>query len=424
MKNMLKDLKSMDRNIWVRFFGEMVTSISFQMMVPFFALYLKSKGNSMVDIGIILSLAPFTSFVGSMVGGRLADLYGRKRMMVIAHAGHGLTLLGFVFVEGFAGFAVLSMFAGFFKSLFQPASSAMVADVTDEKKRAEAYALLYTGFNIGAAVGPLLGVLAVQTSMETVFTFTGCVLLANALVDSLLIRETRPEQPPSRNGKSSTKQPSPWKTVLRDFVFLVFIVAGTFIPMGFSQMDLLPVHLDNELSGIFGDHNLYPYLLSLNGLMVVLLQLPVTRMVNDKRPGAVMLLGMSLFGLGMAAVGQMATWFGEWHAPAALVAISLITAYVVFTLGELFITPHIMTFVANLAPEHLRGTYMGAASLRFIIGGSVGPLVGGWFLDQAIGNLLYVFIGLGCLCSGFIFLLLDRRIQKEAVQKTAMTKTG
>ena len=32
-----------------------------------------------------------------------------------------------------------------------------------------------------------------------------------------------------------------------------------------------------------------------------------------------------------------------------------------YTLGEMIMSPVQMTFVANLAPEHLRGTYMGAA---------------------------------------------------------------
>ncbi len=64
-----------------------------------------------------------------------------------------------------------------------------------------------------------------------------------------------------------------WKIVLRDKALMIYLLAGIIISMGFSRTEgMLPLHFDNEMKGIFGTNNLYPYLMALNGLLVVLFQ--------------------------------------------------------------------------------------------------------------------------------------------------------
>ena len=72
--------------------------------------------------------------------------------MIISMASNALLMLGFLFIEGFIPYAILSIFLGLSNSLFHPAASAMVADVTAPEKRTEAYGLLRMGHNIGAAI--------------------------------------------------------------------------------------------------------------------------------------------------------------------------------------------------------------------------------------------------------------------------------
>ena len=67
-------------------------------------------------------------------------------------------------------------------------------------------------------------------------------------------------------------------------------------------------------------------------------------------------------------IGWLPKWFGEFNTNATVILITLLFVYAIYTLGEMIMSPVQMTFVANLAPEHLRGTYMGAASLQWITG--------------------------------------------------------
>ncbi|PMU57992.1 MFS transporter, partial [Pseudomonas sp. GP01-A3] len=120
----------MDRNVWIRVIGETITSSAMMMLMPFFALYLEGKVDSMLKVGFIMSISPIASLFGSMLGGRLADIYGRKRMMVFSTLSSSIILVSFAFVEGYTAFLILSILLGISNSFFDPAASAMVADVT------------------------------------------------------------------------------------------------------------------------------------------------------------------------------------------------------------------------------------------------------------------------------------------------------
>lgn len=107
-------------------------------------------------------------------------------------------------------------------------------------------------------------------------------------------------------------------------------------------------------------------------------------------------------------------WFQVIDANDLVILSSLLIAYTVYTVGEMIMSPVQMTFVANIAPEHLRGTYMGAANLQWITGNVFGPLLGGVLLDQLLGHMLFTILGVSCIISGFVYLLLDRLIENRS----------
>lgn len=415
MKNTFQELKAMDRNVWIRFFGETLNGIAMMMLMPFFALYLKDKVDSLVQVGIVMALSPITASIGSMIGGRIADIYGRKPIMIFSMVSNGIVMLGFVLFDGFFTYAILSALLGLCNSLFHPAASAMVADVTEPEKRTEAYGLLRMGHNIGAAVGPILGASVVAVSKTVIFITAASSLLFYAVLVALFIRETLPKREKKQELEEKRDGPPAWKVILKDKVLMIYIFTGIVISMGFSQTEgMLPLHFDNEMKSIFGNHNPYPYLMALNGTLVVLFQFPISKWATDKPIGRMMLYGAFLFGFGLLAIGWLPKWFGEQNADAVLVISVMLVVYAFYTLGEMVMSPVQMTFVANLAPEHLRGTYMGAANLQWICGGAFGPLLGGFLLNQLLGHILFTILGVGCLIAGIVYASMDRLVEHRA----------
>lgn len=134
MRSTWKELRGMDLNVWIRFIGEALNGIAMMMLMPFFALYLKDKVDSLLEVGIIIALSPIAASFGSLIGGHIADTYGRKPTMVLSMASNGLLMLVFLFIDGFIAYAILSIGLGLCNSFFEPAASAMVTDVTEPEK--------------------------------------------------------------------------------------------------------------------------------------------------------------------------------------------------------------------------------------------------------------------------------------------------
>ncbi|CAM4199332.1 MFS transporter [Bacillus luti] len=420
MKSMWHELRAMDRNVWIRFVGETLNGIAMMMLMPFFALYLKDKVDSLLQVGVIMALSPIAASFGAIIGGRIADIYGRKPIMIFSMVSNALLMLGFLFIEGFIPYAILSVFLGLSNSLFHPAASAMVADVTAPEKRTEAYGLLRMGHNIGAAIGPIMGASVVVLSKNLVFIIASSTMLFYALLVLLLIQETMPKDT-NKEENIEKESVAVWKIVMRDKALMIYLLAGIVISMGFSQTEgMLPLHFDNEMNGIFGVNNPYPYLMALNGLLVVLFQFQISKWAADKPVGKTMLYGACLFGIGLFFIGWLPKWFGEFDTNATVILITLLFVYAIYTLGEMIMSPVQMTFVANLAPEHLRGTYMGAASLQWITGSAFGPLLGGFLLDRLLGHFLFTILAVGCVVAGIVYVSLDRLVEQR--QKDTLTK--
>ncbi|WP_214701990.1 MULTISPECIES: MFS transporter [unclassified Exiguobacterium] len=414
---MFQTLKRLDRNIWIRFLGETITGIMMFMIAPFLVLYYSDQLESYLQVGIIMATGPIMALLGSMIGGRLADLYGRKPIMMIAIIGDALALVGFAFADSFWPLLLLNAMLGLTNSLFHPAASAMVADVTEPEHMNEAFGLLRMGHNIGAAFGPLLGSAVLFIDRELIFFTAAFVFALYALTLGYFIRESLPEF-------TEDETPSN-REVLRVFyndrVFLIFIFAGIFISMGFSVVEsMLPLFLKESLPTYTAQQNPFPYLLALNGIMVVLFQFPIASKLGNRPFGKVMLAGATVFGIGMILLAIVPRTLFALDTPYVPLVGILLAVYAFYTLGEMIMSPVQQTFIALIAPENMRGAYNGAASVQWLIGGVTAPIIASVFFDNRAGHIALILIGGASCLSGIIYWQLGRYVQStEAKQKTA-----
>ncbi|WP_026825947.1 MULTISPECIES: MFS transporter [Exiguobacterium] len=414
---MFQTLKRLDRNIWIRFLGETITGIMMFMIAPFLVLYYSDQLDSYLQVGIIMATGPIMALLGSMIGGRLADLYGRKPIMMIAIIGDALALVGFAFADSFWPLLLLNAMLGLTNSLFHPAASAMVADVTEPEHMNEAFGLLRMGHNIGAAFGPLLGSAVLFIDRELIFFTAAFVFALYALTLGYFIRESLPEF-------TEDETPSN-REVLRVFyndrVFLIFIFAGIFISMGFSVVEsMLPLFLKESLPTYTAQQNPFPYLLALNGIMVVLFQFPIASKLGNRPFGKVMLAGATVFGIGMILLAIVPRTLFALDTPYVPLVGILLAVYAFYTLGEMIMSPVQQTFIALIAPENMRGAYNGAASVQWLIGGVTAPIIASVFFDNRAGHIALILIGGASCLSGIIYWQLGRYVQStEAKQKTA-----
>ncbi len=124
--------------VWLRFIGEMLTSLTGAMMGPFMVLYLHEQLNGSVMIPmLIISLQPFADICLTLVAGRVTDQLGRRTAILIALLLQSAAMTGFVFAGHAYVFAILYVMNGIGRSLYIPASRAQIAESTPESRRSE-----------------------------------------------------------------------------------------------------------------------------------------------------------------------------------------------------------------------------------------------------------------------------------------------
>jgi MFS family permease len=219
--------------------------------------------------------------------------------------------------------------------------------------------------NLGIAVGPALGGFLLMTSQSLPFLVTGTVNLVLAGFTIVYVGETLMRR------RDTSEQAAPargYNVMLADHRFLRFWSAFTLLEVAASLIFvLLPVY-SKENFGLLESQ--FGWLLTINALMVVTLQMALTRWSSRFQPLLVMGVGALFYVAGMIGIA-LSTEFGGF-------ALSM----VVITLGELLVAPTGTAMIANLAPPDMRARYMGIFSLTYTVGSGFGPVMGGFLNDN------------------------------------------
>jgi MFS family permease len=351
-----------DAQVWVIFAVAVIAAFGFGVVFPFIAIYLAQSGNNGLALGdfatgIIMMSYMAIGTVFMIIGGVWADKFGRKRTMVVSIVGEAALLCMYSIAGEFWGFLAIALAEGAIGSLYQPAAGAMMADMVPPEKRPEAYSLLRIGFNSGTAIGPLVGgVLMFMMDFRSMFIIAGICVAIAGIVIILWTRETLSIKP------GEEFQYKDIRTAARDRVFLGFCILLAITFFGYAQtISSLPNYGTSDL-GIAT--TFYSIVFAVNGGMVVLLQIPVTWIAVKARRTTVLGIGQAFMAVGLGMVFLVSDLAG------------VLMAMVVFTTGELIHSAVFSTVVADMAPERLRGTYMGVSGLAFGVGDALGMFTG------------------------------------------------
>ena len=128
---------------------------------------------------------------GVLVGGKLSDAIGRKKIIVTCQATAVILFIASLLV----GFTPLLPFliagASVALAMTWPISGALVADLVPPDKRKSAYALLYWGNNIGFSIGPLAAGFLFHRAPGLMFLGNACALSVSIFVMTKFVPETR-----------------------------------------------------------------------------------------------------------------------------------------------------------------------------------------------------------------------------------------
>jgi MFS family permease len=345
-------LRSLPKQSWILFGGTLINRFGTFVLI-FLVLYVTEKGYSAGQAGITVGAYGAGHLISSTLGGYLADTIGRRMTIVISMFGSAATMLALSQADAIVLITVLAGLAGVMAELYRPASFAMTTDLVPPESRVIGFAAYRLAVNAGFAFGPAVAGLLAERSFTLLFVGDAITSVLFAIVALIWLPESRKTD--------REEEPGGYIDALRDRVFIRFLIASLLAAMVYFQFETtLALHVrDAGMSPAA-----YGALLSLNGIVIVFLELPITSWTQRLPAPAVMAAGMVLVGVG----------FGLTAFAAALPM--LILTVIIWTFGEILNAPVATAYAAGRAPPHLRGRYTGLTSFTWGAGFALGPMLG------------------------------------------------
>jgi MFS family permease len=388
-----------DRQVWLLTIGSMINILGVSIAFPYVSLYLfKYRGVPMGDVGLALMLASAIGGFAMIGAGKLCDAIGRKIVLnfglllqVASYCLLGYSVMEKMDLPYFIVFFILTQVAS---GISRNIPMVMVADVVCAEEQNEAYSFLKIGSNVGFAIGPLAGGLLAMYSYGMLFYATAVLSAIYVIFSALLLKETRP----AASGHCDTV---PAASAYKDAPFMVFCIVGAVLFVVYAQMFTT---FGSFAGGVIGvPESEIGMMFSLNGIMIVLLQYPVTRIFSRFRLTTSLAIGSLLYAAGFGMVGLCTD------------AYQLAACIGVITLGEIVFSPPSMTIVAHMSSPENRGIYMSVSGFFTGAGFAVGPLIGGTLMDifSAKLEVMWAVIGFFAMICVIGFLYLRTAVTKE-----------
>jgi len=379
-------------NVIILGLTSLFTDISSEMVYPILPLYLTLRlGASPVIVGLIEGIAESLASILKVFSGYFSDKFGKRKPFALF--GYSSSTVGklFLYLSGSWWHVLFSRAVDRFgKGVREAPRDALIADSITDSMRGRSYGLHRTLDSLGAVIGVILAYcfLTVYKSDYKKVFFYSLIPASLAVVILLLVKETQrnvPKRPINLNPPVSTPKFnfSSFDRRLKAFLLIVFLFT-----LGNSSNQFLLLRAKNL--GFLEGNIILLYLVY--NLVYSFFSYPAGRL-SDKIGRKTLLVGGYLF-YGLVYMG-----FAVVRSPSSLwLLFVLYGVYIASTQGVE------KAFIADLAPENLRGTLMGMHSTLVGVGLFPASLLAGifWNLWGApapfyFGGILGILASLGLL---------------------------
>jgi MFS family permease len=373
--SLVQNLRALPRPAWILFGGTFVNRFG-TFVMPFLAIYLSREGFTPARAGLAISAYGGGHVVASMLGGHMADRIGRRNTIALSMFASCVTMLALSQARTLPSIIALAFAVGMVGELYRPAATALLGDLVPAEQRVAAFGMYRFAINLGVAVGPATAGFLANRSFFYVFAGDAITSLLYGVIALFAL-------PHGVRSKPGLEAPDEGvRVALRDRAFLYFLAATLCLTLVEFQLHAtVPLYI----TSLGYTPVTYGLLLSINGALVVVFELAITAWTQRLPQQPLIALGYVLSGIGIALMG-LAT-----SVPA------LTATVIVWTLGEMIYAPVSGAYVTGLAPERMRGRYMGLWHLMFSAGLFLGPALGTWIYGRNPAALWW-----GCLVVGLL----------------------
>ncbi|MBL7889701.1 MAG: MFS transporter [Bacteroidia bacterium] len=386
-----ESFSNIQRNIWVLSIA-MFINRSGSMVLLFTSLYLtKDLHFTIAEAGLALSFYGIGSVLGSYAGGWLTDRYHFYNIMFYSLILSGLILLLLLVAHTpFQISSVIFIYA-VASDIFRPANSKAIAAYSTPENRTRSVSLVRLAVNLGFSVGPAVGgFVALYLGYKLLFIIDAITSVAAAGLLFLYLPKKDLQQTKVSSAEIKNSSPSAYK----DIPYLIFILLVAIYGICFFQLFAsVPQYFDKVCHY---SEDTIGLLLGLNGLLVVLIEMPlVTYLEKERKLFKYIIIGVLCLPVSFAILK-----FGEGMILPAIVYT------VIITLSEIYAMPFMMNYSLSRPAKERQGQYSALYSIAYGISNIVAPVLGlGIANKYGFNSMFYFLIALSLLTAiGFIWL--------------------
>jgi DHA1 family tetracycline resistance protein-like MFS transporter len=373
-----------------------------------------TPGPRLTLLGIYLAIYPLGQFFGAAILGKLSDIHGRKKLMLMTLAGTfiGFSLSGLSIIINSAVLLLISrLLAGIFAGNVAIAQASM-ADISNEQTKSKNLILIQTVLGLAWVIGPALGgwlsafSIAGLSGFVTPFFFMSFLLAVAICYTIFGYEETLPNPKIEKiqifAGLRHIQEAYSHPKLRLAFAIWTVFVAGWWLFEAF-----LPTYLLNVF--YFSPARIGTFLASMGATYAIFQYLVVQRVAKKVTPEAMVRNSLVLSALSVIAIVFVKN----------TVQLHIVITLFVTSMG--FALPGLITSISNLASQEDQGQIMGSISSVQALSTVLMMMVGG-YLDTADITVTVVGGGGLLLLSWAMFTMrfkrqLNRLTPQEMIEK-------
>ncbi len=354
------------------------------------------------QLGVFFSAGILGLLPGALLGGRVADRIGRKKVLIFSTAVFAIFTLCTVWVNSFSSLLVVRFLAGAGLGAAMPILITLAAEAVTPQNRGRAVGLMYCGMPVGAAILSLVATTEFGSHWKNVFYLGGLLpLIVIPLMIYLLpeskeylktqIKSADVIASPQGSFKDLFNSKNLFRTVCiwvsYFFTLMVVYIMLSWLPSLFTELGFTRKE---------GATAQFYFMVSATIGTIIL------GMLTDRWKKAyviILMYGGILAGLiALNASSSLAQMY---------MASALVGAFVIGCQGVLY------AFGSMVYPTEVRGTGVGVGSAVGRVGAMLGPVVAGQLLVSGFGAAGVISAAIPCIIISAVFmLLLVRRIEQ------------
>lgn len=343
------------------------------MVLAFMTLYCHHIGYTMQQGGWVVAIYGLGSLVGAFAGGKLSDRFGFYYTQFSSLFLGGILFIVLGQMRSYTSICICIFFLSVVNEAFRPANTSAIAFYSTGKSRTQSFALNRLAINLGWGIGSALGGLLASINYHLLFWVDGFTnIIASFLLLAILPKISLTQQKQlqqSKHKQVNNIAVSPYK----DKPFLFFLGLQVLFAICFFQLfTTIPLYFKEGLSL---NEFLIGVVMSLNGLMIALVEMVLVFKLEGRRPYLVLMS----YGTIVMAISFLLLNIPFVHG----FLIALVFMFFI-TIAEMISMPFMNSYYIGRSTENNRGQYAALYTMAWSVAQVIGSSSGTQIV-QAIG---------------------------------------